>query len=77
MQRWLLSDIPIKSYEMLNTAMYDIIPNSFTEIWALKDCIFCVLLWTNQEENVPKCLFPSKFSLKKVFAMIAFDMKNI
>ena len=51
-QKLLLSDIPIKRYKMLNSAMYDVIPNSFTEIWALKDCNLCVLLWTNQEENV-------------------------
>ncbi len=38
MQKWLLNDIPIKSYKMLNIATYDIIPNSFTEIWTLKDC---------------------------------------
>ena len=37
MQKLLLSDIPIKSYKMLNFVMYDIIPNNFTEIWALKD----------------------------------------
>ena len=29
-QKWLLCDISIKSYEMLNIAMYDIIQNNFT-----------------------------------------------
>ena len=53
MQKLLLYDIPIKSYEMLNIAMYDVIENILSEIWAVKDCNFCVLLWANQEEIVP------------------------
>ncbi len=28
-EQWLLCDIPIKSYKMLNIAMYDIIQNNF------------------------------------------------
>ncbi len=32
MQKLLLCDIPIKSYKMLNIAMYDTIQNNFTEI---------------------------------------------
>ncbi len=50
MQKWLLCDDPVKSYEMFNIAMYDVFQNNFTKIWAVKDC---VLLWGNQEENVP------------------------
>ncbi len=43
-----------KRYEILNIAMYDIIQNNFTEIWAVKDCnLLRVLLWVNQEANVP------------------------
>ena len=38
---------------MLNITMYDIIKNNFTEIWPVKDCNLCVLLWANQEENAP------------------------
>ena len=38
MQKLLLCDIPIKSYEMLSIAIYDIIQNNFTEVWAVKDC---------------------------------------
>ncbi len=53
MQKWLLYDIPIQSYEMLNIVMYDIIWNNYMEIWALKDCNLCILLWANQEANVP------------------------
>ena len=49
----LLCDIPIKSYVMLNVAMYDVIQNISAEIWAVKDCNLCVLLWASQEENVP------------------------
>ena len=72
MQKWLLYDFSIKSYSMLNIAMYDIIQNNFTEIWAVKDCNFCVLLWANQEEN--EHLLSSTLSLKKVFVMIVFGM---
>ncbi len=52
MQKWLLCDIPIKSYKMLNITMYNIIQNNFTEKWAVKDFFVCVLLWANQEANV-------------------------
>ena len=50
MQKLLLCDIPIKSCKMLNIAMYDVIQNNFTEIWAVKDYNLCVLIWANQEE---------------------------
>ncbi len=53
MQKWLLYDYLIKSYVMLNIAMYWIIQNNFTEILVVKDCNLCVILWANQEENVP------------------------
>ncbi len=52
MQKLLLCDIPIKSYEMLSIAIYDIIQNNFTEVWAVKDSDLCVLLWANEEANV-------------------------
>ena len=42
-----------QTYEMLNIAMYDVVQNNFTEIWAVKDCNLCVLLWAKQEENIP------------------------
>ncbi len=38
MQKLLFYDISIKIYEMLNTALYNIIQNHFTERWAVKDC---------------------------------------
>ena len=62
---------------MLNIAMYDIIQNNFTEIWALKVCNLCVVLWDNEEANAPYHLFSSTFSVKKVFVMIVFVMMNI
>ena len=54
MQKQLLvCDIPIKSYEMLNIGIYDVVQNNFTEIRAVKDFHLCVLLWVEQEENIP------------------------
>ncbi len=50
MEKLLLCYIPIKSYEMLNLKMDDIIQNNFTEICAVKDYNLCTLLWTNQEQ---------------------------
>ena len=48
MQKLLFCNIPSKSYEMLNIPMHDIIQNNFTEIWAVKECNLCVLLWDNK-----------------------------
>ncbi len=53
MQKWLFYDIPIKSYNMLNIIMHDIIENNFIEIWGQKDCNLCIILWASQEANVP------------------------
>ncbi len=39
MQKLSICDIPIKSYDMLNTDMYGSIQNNFAEIWALADLI--------------------------------------
>ena len=41
MQKLLLYDIPIKSYNMLNIDMFDSVQNNFAEIWTLKDCNLC------------------------------------
>ncbi len=60
----------------MNIAMYDIIQNNLSEMWALKDCDLCVLLWANHEANIPY-LFPSTFSSRKAFVMIVFGMTNI
>ena len=38
MQKLLLYDIPIKSYNMLNIDMLGSVQNNFAEIWTLKDC---------------------------------------
>ena len=62
---------------MLNSSMYDIIQNNFTDILAVKDCNLCVHLWANQEENGPKHFFSSTFPLKKMFFMILFSMIKI
>ena len=51
-QIWLLCDIPIKIYDVLNITKYDVIQNNFTEIWTVKDCNMCVLLSVDREENV-------------------------
>ncbi len=51
MQKWLLCDIPIKTYEMLDITMYDVIQNNFTEIWAVKDSNLCVLLYMGQSRR--------------------------
>ena len=64
-QELLLCDTRIKIYKMLYLTMYNVIQNNFTQIWAIKNCNLCVLLWVNQKENVPQHLFSFTFSLKK------------
>ncbi len=44
--KWLLCNTPIKSYEILNIAMYDII--QLYRDWAHKDCNLCVILIKKQ-----------------------------
>ena len=66
MRKWLHCDIPIKRYEVLNTAMYGIIQNNFQEMWVFKVCNLCLhLYWPIKIVNVPQHLFPSISSLKK------------
>ncbi len=64
MQKWLLCDIPSKSYKMLNIAMYDIIQT------LQRFGLIYVLPRADQEANVWLHLFKSKFSLKKEFVII-------
>ncbi len=76
-KKWLLCDIPIKSYKMLNIPMY-IIQNNFTEIWAVKDCNLCVLNSMGQWRS--KCFItPLSFYIfiEKMFLIIVFGMMNI
>ena len=43
---------PSKEFGNVERHKCDIIQNNFTEIWAVKDCSLCVLLWVNQVEYV-------------------------
>ncbi len=63
MQKWLLCDIPIKSYKILNIAMYNIMQHNFTEIWAVKD--LC-LVWSVFRKNTSKM---KKFWLGSYFSL--------
>ena len=47
--------------------------------WALKDCNLCILIWANQEANVPYNHNTSSLPhfQWKVFVMIVFGMMNI
>ena len=57
--KWLLGDNLIKSYEMLNIAVYDIIQNNFyTEIGTPKDCNLCVPIWANPKANIQYIISP-------------------
>ena len=52
MQKLLLYDIPIKSYNMLNIDMFDSVQNNFAEIWALKE-IYVQPYGKIKKQNVP------------------------
>ena len=67
MQKLFRCDIPIKSCEMLNIPIYDIIQNIVTEIWVVKDCNLCVLLCSNQEANVPITPLSSHIFISKKY----------
>ena len=74
----LLCDIPTKSYEMLNIAMYNIIQNNFTEIWAVVDCqqFMCTSLG---HRSCTKCSITLSFHIfiEKMFVMMLLGMINI
>ena len=55
MQKWLLCDVPSKSYELLNITMYGTHSNNFTEIWDVNILIYPYFYHTgaNQKASVP------------------------